>query len=220
MNARLRHGDYRIARSHEVGSQFAAAKYPCREHQVTTGREAHDPHPAVTPQLAYLLNSLLNVLQRHGVLVAAKEQTAVGDEGEDAPGAVLQYVGGNASLIQRTGHAVALGMGAEPEIAAPRANDNSRLGRLRRQELPQRDGWQSGREGQHHCYDYESFHTLLIFCSSLPCPMMASTVLTAVSGTPQMPCRLTFCPVSSRFFTLVQMGSCESMMFWQSLRMP
>ena len=37
-------------------------------------------------------------------------------------------------------------------------------------------------------------------------PKSASAVWMAVRGTPQMPCRLTFCPVSHRFFTLVLTG--------------
>ena len=49
---------------------------------------------------------------------------------------------------------------------------------------------------------------------------MASQVVMAVSGTPQIPCRLQFCPVSSRLWIFVTTGTCDRAMFLQSFAKP
>lgn len=60
-------------------------------------------------------------------------------------------------------------------------------------------------------YQYDSLHALILLMMVLT-PKIASQVLMAVSGTPQKPCRLLFCPVRKRLVIFVTTGTCDKAM--------
>ena len=73
------------------------------------------------------VRGLTQIVEGHRILMAWEDQSAMGDERQDATRAIMKHIGRNTMRLKRTGHTITLRLIGRPEITAARTYDDSCL---------------------------------------------------------------------------------------------